>query len=192
MNNKGCNKSNLFVIYNCNHRPESYPHCKVIFLKWDGCKIAILFGHIGHLLGKEQSYIFKNNFIVFLDPENPIIDTRNNVVDTIDVELCAKMYVAANGGQYGRHLENVASYGIQKYSVVFLDPQNPNLDTKIITVAILEVKINVKMCLAAILAAILNKKKNYIFRKYFIVFLDQENPIIDTRISVVNTIDVEL
>jgi hypothetical protein len=151
-----------------------------------------LVGHIGHLLGKEQSYIFKNYFIVFLDPENPIIDTRNNVVDTIDVELCAKMYVAANGGQYGRHLENVARYGIRKYSVVFLDPQNPNLDTKIITVAILEVKINVKMCLAAILAAILNKKKNYIFRKYFIVFLDQENPIIDTRISVVNTIDVEL
>ena len=91
---------------------------------------------------KEQSYIFKNCFIVFLDPENPIIDTRINVVDTIDVELCAKMYVAANGGQYGRHLENVARYGIRKYSVVFLDPKNRNLDTKIITAAILEVKIN--------------------------------------------------
>jgi hypothetical protein len=151
-----------------------------------------LFGHIGHLFGKEQSYIFKNYFIVFLDPENPIIDTRNNVVDTIDVELCAKMYVAANGGQYGRHLENVAKYGIRKYPVVFLDPQNPNLDTKIITVAILEVKINVKMCLAAILAAILEKRENYIFRNCFIVLLDQENPIIDTRISVVNTLDVEL
>ena len=153
---------------------------------------AILFGHIGRHLGKKHSYIFKNCFIVFLDPENPIIDTRINIVDTIDVELCAKMYVAANGGQYGRHLKNVARYGIWKYSVVFLDPQNPNLDTKIITVAILEVKINVKMCLAAILAAILNKRKNYIFRNCFIVFLDQENPIIDTRINVVDTIDVEL
>ena len=102
------------------------------------------------------------------------------------------MYVAANGGRYGRHLENLASYGIRKYLVVFLDPQNLNLDTKIITVAILEVKINVKMCLAAILAAILKKRKHYIFRNCFIVFLDQENPIIDTRINVVNTIDVEL
>ena len=120
---------------------------------------AILFVHIGRHLGKEQSYIFKNCFIVFLDQENPIIDTRINIVDTIDVELYAKMYVAANGGQYGRHLENVARYDIRKYLVVFLDPQNPNLDTKIITVAILEVKINVKMCLAAILAAILNKRK---------------------------------
>ena len=120
---------------------------------------AILFGHIGRHLGKEQSYIFKNCFIVFLDPEIPIKDTRINIVDAIDVDLCAKMYVAANGGQYGRHLENVAKYGIRKYSVVFLDPQNPNLDTKIITVAILEVKINVKMCLAAILAAILHKRK---------------------------------
>ena len=97
---------------------------------------AILFGHIGCLLGKEQSYIFKKCFIVFLNPENPIIDTRINVVDRADVELCAKMYIAANGGQYGRHLEN---YGIEKYSVVFLDPINPHLDTKIITVAILEV-----------------------------------------------------
>ena len=113
-------------------------------------------------------------------------------MDTIDVELCAKMYVAANGGQYGRHLGNVARYGIREYSVIFLDPQNLNLDTKIITVTILEVKINVKMCLAAILAAILNKKKNYIFRNSFIVFLDQENPIIDTRINVVDIIDVEL
>ena len=83
--------------------------------------VAILFGHIGRLLGKKQSYIFKNCFIVFLDPENPIIDTRINIVDIIDVELCAKMYVAANGGQYGRHLENVARYGIRKYSVVFFD-----------------------------------------------------------------------
>ena len=113
---------------------------------------AILFGHIGRHLGKEQSYIFKNCFIIFLDQETPIIDTRINVVDTIDVELCAKMYVAANDGQYGRHLEN---YGIEKYSVVFLDPKNPHLDTKIITVATLKVKINVKMCLVAILAAIL-------------------------------------
>ena len=152
---------------------------------------AILFCHIG-LLGKEQSYIFKNCFIVFLDPENPIIDTRINVLDIIDVELCAKMYVAANGGQYGRHLENVARYGIRKYLVVFLDPKNPNLDTKIITAAILEVKINIKMCLAAILAAILKKRQNYIFRNCFIVFLDQENPIIDTRINVVDTIDAEL
>ena len=86
----------------------------------------------------------------------------------------------------------MASYGIRKYLVVFFDPQNPNLDTKIITVAILEVKINVKMCLAAILAAILEKRKNYIFRNCFIVYPDQENPIIDTRINVVNTIDVEL
>ena len=136
--------------------------------------------------------LYVNCFIVFLDQENPIIDTRINFVDTIDVELCAKMYVAANGGQYGRHLENVARYGIQNYSVVFFDPQNPNLDTKIITVAILEVKINVKMCLAAILAAILEERTNYIFRNCFIVSLDQENPIIDTRINVVDTIDVEL
>ena len=105
---------------------------------------------------------------------------------------CAKMYVAAIGGQCSRHLENVASCGIRKYSVVFLDPQNPNFDTKIITVAILEVKINVKMCLAAILDAILKKRRNYIFRKCFIVFLDQENPIIDTRINVVDTIDAQL
>ena len=138
------------------------------------------------------TYIFKNCFIVFLDPENPIIDTGINVVDTIDVDLCAKMYVAANGGQYGRHLENVARYGIQKLSVVFPDPKNPNLDTKIITAAILEVKINIKMCLAAILAAILKKRRNYIFRNWFIVFLDQENPIIDTRINVVDTIDAKL
>ena len=54
-------------------------------------------------------------------------------------------------------LKNLARYGIRKYSVVFLDSKNPDLDTKIITVAILEVKINVKMCLAAILAAILEK-----------------------------------
>ena len=60
---------------------------------------AILSGYIGCHLGKEQSYIFKNCFIVFLDQENLIIDTRINVLDTIDVELCAKMYVAANGGQ---------------------------------------------------------------------------------------------
>ena len=113
-------------------------------------------------------------------------------MDTIDVELCDKMYVVANGGQYGRHLKNVAGYGIRKYLVVFLDQQTPNLDTKIISVAILEVKINVQMCLAAILAAILNKRKHYIFRNCFIVFLDQENPIIDTRINVVDTIDVEL
>ena len=92
------------------------------------------------------------------------------------------MYVAANSSQCGRHLENVARYGIRKYLVVFLDPKNPDLDTKIITVAILEVKINVKMCLAAILAAILKKRQNYIFGNCFIVFLDQENPIIDTRI----------
>ena len=124
---------------------------------------AILFGHIGHRLGQEQSYIFNNCFIVFLDPENPIIDIRINVVDTIDAELCAKMYVAANGGQYGRHFENVTRYGVRKYLVVFLGPQNPNLDTKIITVAILEVKINVKMCLAAILAAILKKKKKLLY-----------------------------
>ena len=109
------------------------------------------------ILEKEQRYIFENYFVVFLNPENPIIDTRINVVDTIDVELCAKMYVAANGGQYGRHLENLAKYGIRKYSVVFLDSKNLDLDTKIIAVAILEVKINVKMCLAAISAAILEK-----------------------------------
>ena len=48
------------------------------------------------------------------------------------------------------------------------------------------------MCLAAILAAILKKRQNYIFRNCVIVFLDQENPIIDTRINVVNTIDAEL
>ena len=54
-------------------------------------------------------------------------------------------------------LKNLARYGIRKYSVVFLDSKNPNLDTKIITVAILGMKINVKMCLAAILAAILEK-----------------------------------
>ena len=41
---------------------------------------------------------------------------------------CAKMYVAVNGGQYGRHLENLASYGIQKYLIVFPDPKAPNLD----------------------------------------------------------------
>ena len=54
-------------------------------------------------------------------------------------------------------LKNLARYGIRKYLVVFLDSKNPDLDTKIITVAILEVKINVKMCLAAILSAILEK-----------------------------------
>ena len=120
---------------------------------------AILFGHIGRHLGKEHSYLFKNCFIVFLDPEIPIIDTRINIVDTIDVELCAKMYVAANGGQYGRHLGNVARYGIRKYSVVILDPQNPNLDTKIITVTILEVKINVKMCFGDHLGRHLEQEK---------------------------------
>ena len=40
------------------------------------------------------------------------IDTGINAADTIDVELCDKMYVAANGCQYGRHLKNLASYGI--------------------------------------------------------------------------------
>ena len=54
-------------------------------------------------------------------------------------------------------LKNLAMYGIRKYSVVFLDSKNLDLDTKIITVALLEVKINVKMCLAAILAAISEK-----------------------------------
>ena len=58
-----------------------------------------------------------------MDMMDPIIDTRINVVDTIDVELRTKMYVAANGGQYGRHLENVASCGIQKYLFVFLYPK---------------------------------------------------------------------
>ena len=76
--------------------------------------VAIFFGRIDRLLRIEQRYIFKICFIVFLDPENPIMNTRINAVDTIDVELCAKMYVAANGGQYGRHLGNVASYGITK------------------------------------------------------------------------------
>ena len=66
------------------------------------------------------------------------------------------MYVAVNSGQYGRHLKILASYGIQKYLIVFLDSKNPNLDTEIITVAILEVKICVKMCLVSILAAILD------------------------------------
>ena len=70
------------------------------------------------------------------------------------------MYVAANGGQCGRHLKNVASYGIQKYLIVFRDPENSHLDTKIITVAILEVKICVKMCLVSILAAILGFCEN--------------------------------
>ena len=65
-------------------------------------------------------------------------------------------YNVANGGQYGRHLENVANYGIEKYLVVFLDPENANLDTKIIIVAIVEGKIYAKMYLAAILAAILD------------------------------------
>ena len=69
------------------------------------------------------------------------------------------MYVAANGGQYGRYLENVVSYDIHQYLVLFLDSKNLNLDTKIITVAKLDVKINVKLCLAAILAAILEKDK---------------------------------
>ena len=50
---------------------------------------AILFGHIGRHLGRKESYIFKNCFIVFFDQENLIIDTRINAVDTIDVELCA-------------------------------------------------------------------------------------------------------
>ena len=98
-------------------------------------------------------------------------------MDTIDVELCAKMYVAANGGQYGRHLGNVARYGIRKYSVVILDPQNPNLDTKIITVAILEVKINVKMCLAAILAAILNKRKNITYLETVLSYSLTKKPL---------------
>ena len=56
------------------------------------------------------------------------------------------MYIAVNGGQYGRHLRNMASCGIKKYLFVFLDLKNPNLDTKIITVAISEVKICVKTC----------------------------------------------
>ena len=84
------------------------------------------------------------------NPENPE-NTRINVVDkklTIDVELCAKMYVAVNGGQYGRHLKNLASYRIQKYIIVFLNPKNHYSDTKIITVAILEVKKCGKMCSA--------------------------------------------
>ena len=71
--------------------------------------------HLSRHLEKRQNYIFRKGFIVFLDPENHILDTKINVADTIDVELCAKMYVAANGGQYGRHLENLASYGILKY-----------------------------------------------------------------------------
>ena len=66
------------------------------------------------ILENRHNCIFKNRFILFFDQENPIIDTRINVVDTIDVELCAKMYVAVNGGQYGRHLENLANFGIQK------------------------------------------------------------------------------
>ena len=66
------------------------------------------------------------------------------------------MYVAVNGGQNGRHLENLANYGITKYLIVFLDLKYLNLDTKIIIVAALEVKICVKMCLASILAAILD------------------------------------
>ena len=94
------------------------------------------------ILGKKQNYTFEKCFIVFLDLENPTIDTRINVVDTIDVELCVKIYVAANCGQYGRHPENVVSYDIHKYLVVFLDPKNLHLDTKIITVSILKVKIN--------------------------------------------------
>ena len=89
-------------------------------------------------------------------PRKPIMDTRINVVDPINVELCAKMFVAVNGGQYGRHLENVASYGIRKYLIVFLDPKSPNSNTKIITVAILEMTICVKMCSASILTAILD------------------------------------
>ena len=56
------------------------------------------------------------------------------------------MYVAVNGGQNGRHLENLANYGIQKYLIVLLVPKNFNLDTTIIIVAALEVKICVKMC----------------------------------------------
>ena len=40
-----------------------------------------------------------------------------------DIKLCAKMYVAVNGGQYGCHLGNLTSYGIQEYSIVFLDPK---------------------------------------------------------------------
>ena len=109
--------SNLFVINNCNHHIlKVFRSVKSYFLKEMVAKLhtaAILFGHIGHLLGKEQSYIFIKCFIVFLDPENLIIDTRIKVLDTINVELCVKIYVAANGGQYGRHLENVASYDIQ-------------------------------------------------------------------------------
>ena len=114
--------------------------------------------HLVRHLGKGQNYIANKCLIVFIDPENPIIDNRINVVDAIDVELCAKLYVAANGRQYARLLENLANYGIQKYLLVFLDPKNPNFDTTvttIITVVILEVKINVKMCLAAILTSIL-------------------------------------
>ena len=60
--------------------------------------------HLGRHFGRGRKYIFNKCFIVFLDPENHIIDTRINVEDTIDVELCAKMYVASNS-QYGRHLE---------------------------------------------------------------------------------------
>ena len=86
---------------------------------------------------KSKNNIYEKYFIILIDPENPIIDTRINDVDRADLELCAKMYIAANGGQYGRHLEN---NGIEKYLFVFLDPENPHLDTKIITVAILEVK----------------------------------------------------
>ena len=66
------------------------------------------------------------------------------------------MYVGVNSSQNGRHLENLANYGIKKYLIVFLDPKYLNLDTKIIIVAALEVKICVKMCLASILAAILD------------------------------------
>ena len=102
--------------------------------------------HLGRHLERKQNCTFEKCVIVFLDPENPTLDTRINVVDTIDVELCVKMYVAVNGGQYGRRLENMASYGIKKYLFVFLDLKNLNLDTKIITVAISEVKICVKMC----------------------------------------------
>ena len=63
------------------------------------------------------------------------------------------MYVAADGGQYGCHLKNVASYDIYKYLINSLTPKTLilyDLDTKIITVAILEVKINVRMCLETI------------------------------------------
>ena len=75
--------------------------------------LAVIWAAISvSIIGKEQYYIFKKCCIVLFDLGNPIVDTRINVVDTIDVELCAKIYVAANGGQYGRHLENLANYGI--------------------------------------------------------------------------------